>query len=80
MPSVVHGGHDGRSVSVAEVADTNRRVGAVGDCECAGVDWLEAARGRSRGELRVPEDGRGGGQLAGDAQGRGGAGVIAGGS
>lgn len=47
VPAVVHGGHDGRGIAVAEVAHADRRVGAVWDGESSRVDWLEAARGRS---------------------------------
>ena len=68
VSAVVHGGHDGGDVTVAEVANADRGVGAVGDSESACVDWLQAARGRSRGKLGVPEDGGGGGELAGDSQ------------
>jgi len=71
VSAVVHGRHDGLCVAVAEVADADGRVGAVRGDKRAGVDGLETARGRSRGELGVPEDGRGGRELAGDAQRRG---------
>jgi hypothetical protein len=50
----------------------------MGSDECARVDWLEAARGRSRGESGVPEDGRGGRELAGNAQWGRGAQVVGG--
>lgn len=56
VSSVVHGRYDGHSVAVAEVADADGRVGALRGYKSAGVDWLETARGRSRGELGVPED------------------------
>lgn len=68
VSSVVHGRYDGHSVAVAEVADADGRVGAVRGDKRAGVDGLETARGRSRGELGVPEDGRGGRELASNAQ------------
>lgn len=73
MPAVVHGGHEGRgaAAAAAEIAHADGRVGAIGHGEGSGVSGLEAARGRSRGELGVPENGRRGGELAGDAQGRG---------
>jgi hypothetical protein len=71
VSSVVHGRDDGQGIAVAEVADADGRVGAVRGDQSAGVDWLETARGRSRGKLGVPEDGRGGRELAGNAQRRG---------
>jgi hypothetical protein len=73
MSSIVHGGDDWYGIAVAEVADADGRVGAVGGNECAGVDWLEAARGRSRSELGVPENCRRSGELASDAKRGGGA-------
>jgi hypothetical protein len=72
VSSVVHGGGAGRAVAVAEVADADGGVGAVGSGECAGVYGLEA------GVLGVPEEGRGGRQLAGNAQRGGGVRVVGG--
>lgn len=68
VSAVVHGRHNGLCVAVAEVADADGRVGALRGYKSAGVDWLETARGRSRGKLGVPEDGRGGRELASNAQ------------
>ena len=72
MSSVVHGGGAGGAVAVAEVADADGGVGAVGSSECAGVYGLEA------GVLGVPEDGRGGRQLASNTQRGRGARVVGG--
>lgn len=80
MSAVVHGGHDGGDVAVAEIADADGRVGAIRDGESAGVDWFKAARGRSGREFGVPEDGRRGRELAGNAQRGRGARVVGGGS
>jgi hypothetical protein len=68
VSAVVHGRHKGRRVAVAEVAHADGRVGALRGDQSAGVDWLEAARRRARGELGVPEDGRGRRELPGNAQ------------
>ena len=72
VSSVIHSGHDGRSVAVgvtvAEVADADGRVCAVRGDESACVDGVEAARRRSRCKLGIPEDGRGRCQLASNAQ------------
>ncbi len=68
VSAVIHGGHDGGDMSVVEVSNADRRVGTIRNSERARVDWFEAARGRSRGKLWVPEDSRGGSELARDAQ------------
>lgn len=73
MSSVVHGGRAWYGIAVAEVADTDGRVGAIGDGEGSRVCWFEAARRRSRRELGVPENGRCSCELTGNAQRRGGA-------
>jgi hypothetical protein len=70
VPSVVHGGHDGNDLAFAEVADADGRVGAVGHSKSPRVRGFELADGGwARRELGVPENGRCGGELAGDAQG-----------
>jgi hypothetical protein len=70
VPPVIHGGNDGDDLALAEVADTDGGVGAVGHCQSPRVRGLKLAGGWARGELGVPEDGRGCCQLASDAQSR----------
>jgi hypothetical protein len=70
VSAVVHGGDDGDDLALAEVADADGGVGAVGHCQSPRVRGLELAGGWACGELGVPEDGRGRRQLVGNAQSR----------
>jgi hypothetical protein len=68
VPAVVHDGDYGDDLAFAEVADADGRVCAERYSKRPRVRGLELARGRSVGELGVPEDGRRSNKLAGNAQ------------
>jgi hypothetical protein len=72
VPWVVHDGHDWDDLAFAEVADADRRIGAVWHGKSPRVRGLELAGGWPSREVGVPEDGGGSGELAGNAQGGGG--------